>query len=127
MSAKFKMHPKTGITEKFFSYVLRELDYTPLFHKWGRIGVEALSAATPVDSGETASSWSYKVKKEEGKVVLYFLNDVIVGYVSLAALIQTGHLSRSGTFVPGVDYINPAIQPIIEGLQQEIAEELDKV
>lgn len=28
-------------------------------NKYGRQGVEALKAATPVDSGETANSWYY--------------------------------------------------------------------
>ena len=32
-----------------------------MFEKYGKQGVAALASATPVDSGKTANSWSYKV------------------------------------------------------------------
>ena len=37
-----------------------------IFNKYGKKGVDALSAATPVDSGKTASSWYYKIEKVQG-------------------------------------------------------------
>lgn len=35
--------------------------------KYGQAGVAALAAATPVDSGLTAKSWSYKVTNRGGR------------------------------------------------------------
>ena len=37
-----------------------------MLDKYGREGVAALSSATPVDSGETASSWYYQIKQSHG-------------------------------------------------------------
>lgn len=124
MSGKFKFDKKNGVTEKFFEFYKGKRDITSIFQKWGEKGVKALSAATPVSTGETASSWSYEIEKEGEKIILYFLNDVVVGQVALAALLQTGHLSKSGSFVAGIDYINPALEPIVEGLQNDIYKEL---
>ena len=42
--------------EQFFNRVLKR-DYLNILSEYGRKGVEALSAATPVHTGETASSW----------------------------------------------------------------------
>ena len=33
--------------------------------KFGREGVAALASATPVDSGETASSWYYQIENKK--------------------------------------------------------------
>ena len=32
--------------------------------KYGREGVAALASATPVDTGQTANSWHYKIEQE---------------------------------------------------------------
>lgn len=34
--------------------------------KYGRAGVAALAAATPVDTGKTAASWRYEIVQEKG-------------------------------------------------------------
>ena len=34
--------------------------------KYGREGVAALSSMTPIDSGETANSWYYKIENQNG-------------------------------------------------------------
>lgn len=127
MSHKFTFTPWTGLTEEFFKRsktINRNL--RKIFHKWGPLGVEALSNATPVDTGETATSWFYNVNIVDSKIELVFSNDVIVGNTTLAYLLEVGHMSRSGTFVPGHNYINPAIEPIFEGLQKDVNEELKK-
>ena len=41
---------------------LDKFDARSVLEEYGRLGVGALSAATPVSTGETASKWSYKVK-----------------------------------------------------------------
>ena len=34
-------------------------------NKYGRQGVAALASATPIDSGETASSWYYEIENNK--------------------------------------------------------------
>ena len=43
--------------------------------KYGRKGVEALSSATPIESGKTAESWYYKIERGKDTVAIYFCND----------------------------------------------------
>ena len=43
---------------------------TNLLNKYGRMGVNALKSATPVDTGLTASSWYYKIVQRDGSVSL---------------------------------------------------------
>lgn len=123
----FSFRPGTGDTEKFFKGV-KSLNLRPIFVKWGERGVSALAAATPRNTGETANSWRYNIERPGHKWVLTFLNDeVLAGGVLLAVILQYGHLSRSGSFVEGTDYINPAMKPIFDGLQSDIYEELSKL
>ena len=41
-----------------------------LLDRYGQKGVAALSAATPVDSGETAASWDYEIVNKKGSASL---------------------------------------------------------
>lgn len=40
--------------------------------KYGREGVAALASATPIDSGQTANSWYYKIENETERQRLRF-------------------------------------------------------
>ena len=40
--------------------------------KYGRAGVAALASATPVDSGLTASSWSYEITNKNGTATISY-------------------------------------------------------
>lgn len=85
-----------------------------ILDKYGREGVAALSSATPVDSGETASSWYYEIKHEKGSASITFNNSNINEGVPIAIILQYGHGTGTGGWVEGRDYINPAIQPIFD-------------
>ena len=83
--------------------------------KYGRKGVEALSSATPIESGKTAESWYYKIERGEDTVAIYFCNDnTTPDGTPIAILLQYGHGTRNGGYVEGKDFINPAIVPIFE-------------
>lgn len=82
--------------------------------KYGRAGVAALSSATPVDSGETASSWYYKIEHQNGRASINFYNSNVNQGVPIAIILQYGHATGTGGWVEGRDYINPAIQPIFD-------------
>ena len=94
--------------------------------KYGREGVAALAAATPVDTGKTASSWEYEITRNKDSVTLTFKNTNIVNGVPIAIILQYGHGTRNGGYVKGRDYINPAIQPIFDRIADEAWREVTK-
>ena len=95
--------------------------------KYGREGVAALSSATPVDSGLTASSWYYKVEHTNGSAKINFYNSNIQNGVPIAIILQYGHGTGNGGWVQGRDYINPAIQPIFDQIADKAWREVTKL
>lgn len=95
--------------------------------KYGRQGVEALSANTPVRTGLTAASWYYEIEDKKGLVELRFCNSNIQNGVPIAIILQYGHATRNGGWVEGRDYINPAIQPIFDEIAQNAWKEVTRV
>jgi hypothetical protein len=94
--------------------------------RYGREGVQALSSATPVDTGLTARSWYYKITHERGTVSISFHNSNIQNGVPIAIILQYGHGTKNGGWVQGRDYINPAIQPIFDKLLNDAWKEVRK-
>ena len=92
--------------------------------KYGKEGIQALMAATPVDTGLTASLWHYDINlsKDSSSISLY--NDNIDNGVPIAIILNYGHGTRNGGYVKGRNYINPAIQPIFDKLAQEAWKEV---
>lgn len=101
--------------EKYLKKSLGQ-DYMSVLEKYGREGVQALSSATPVDSGDTASSWYYKIVRENGKISIVWCNNHVNKGCNIAVILQYGHATRQGGYVSGRDYINPALQPIFDEL-----------
>lgn len=97
------------------------------FDKYGRMGIEALSSATPIDTGLTAESWYYETKITKSGIKLSFRNSNVVDGVPIAIIIQYGHATRNGGYVQGRDYINPAIQPIFDQIANDMWGEVTKL
>lgn len=95
--------------------------------KYGREGVAALASATPVDSGLTASSWYYKIERQNGSASINFYNSNINEGVPIAIILQYGHGTGTGGWVEGRDYINPAIQPIFDKIADDAWKEVAKL
>lgn len=95
---------------------------------YAKQGVEALKSATPRDSGETAESWDYRIVKERQRLKIVFINNNVVGSenVPVAIMLQYGHASKNGSWVEGLDYINPALRPIFNDLANKIWKEVSK-
>lgn len=87
--------------------------------RYGQEGVNALRAATPVDSGITAASWGYEVILTSTSASIVWINTNDVGK-PLAILLQYGHGTGTGGYVQGRDYINPAIKPVFDRIEQEV-------
>lgn len=95
--------------------------------KYGREGVAALASATPVDSGETASSWYYEIEHSNGSATITFNNSHVNKGVPIAIILQYGHGTGTGGWVEGRDYINPAIQPIFDKIVDAAWKEVTKL
>ncbi len=114
--------PRFTKTEAFFDK-LRRFDARPTLEIFGALGVSALSAATPVDTGETAGKWSYEVKGNKERYTLTWYNSEMAGRTPLVILLQYGHATKSGWFVSGRDFINPALRPIYDALPTVLIQE----
>jgi hypothetical protein len=97
-----------------------------ILDKYGREGVAALASVTPVETGLTASSWSYEIVRRNGSVAVEFHNSNIQNGVPIAIILQYGHGTRNGGWVQGRDYINPAIQPIFIKLANDAWREVTR-
>ena len=110
------------------NYLIRLLkgDKYALLDKYGQIGVKMLHDATPVDTGKTADSWSYRIEHKDGQWCLWFENSNINKGVPIAVILQYGHGTGTGGWVEGRDYINPVIRPVYMKILQEIRTEIFK-
>lgn len=96
-------------------------------HQIGREGVAALGPATPKDSGATAMGWDYKISSKGGKHEIAWINKANPGTsANVALLIQLGHGTRNGGYVPPIDYINPALRGIFSTAGDRLAKEMFK-
>ena len=118
-----------GDFSKVTSYFkrLKESAIIDVLDRYGRDGVTALSSATPVDTGKTASSWYYTIERKNGTSSIVFHNSNVDDGVLIAIIIQYGHGTRTGGWVQGRDYINPAIQPIFDRIATEAWREVTKL
>lgn len=95
--------------------------------KFGIRGVRALEEATPQDTGKTATSWSYKIERNDREVkIIYYNSNVVDDWCNIAILIQYGHATKNGGWVEGIDYINPALAPVFKNIADEVWEEVQK-
>lgn len=115
-----------GDFSKFNRYLERLKEAVKLgdLNKYGRQGVQALSSATPIESGETANSWYYKINRTKESVAITFHNSNIQNGVPIAIILQYGHGTGTGGYVEGRDYINPAIQPIFDKMAEDAWKEV---
>ncbi len=100
------------------------------FEDADRIGYECvkkLQEVTPKDSGLTAESWSYEVKKNRNSVTVQLNNTNIQNGMNIALLIDFGHATPNGRWIEGKQYIDPAIQSIFLQALDDKWEELKKL
>lgn len=121
ISQKGDFSKLTGFLERMKNVIkIGDLD------KYGREGVAALSAATPKESGLTANSWYYEIERSKDSVSISFHNSNVNKGVPIAIILQYGHGIRNGGYVEGIDYINPAIQPLFNKIAEDAWEEVTK-
>lgn len=123
MSIIFRQHGDFLKTERFLKRADRSLNHFN-FDKYGEMGVAALKANTPRDTGKTAESWSYEVIQSKEAVRVIWKNSNVVKGVPIAIILQYGHGTRNGGYVQGRDYINPSLQPIFDEMARDMWKEV---
>lgn len=122
----FKQKGDFSKLTRYFERV-KEAAKIGVLDKYGKAGVAALASATPVESGKTAASWDYEIKRQNGSVSIEFTNSNINKGVIIAIILQYGHGTGTGGWVQGRDYINPAIQPIFDKIVEDAWREVTKL
>ena len=95
-----------------------------LLSQYGELGVRALAAATPVESGATAAAWGFEIEHSGDSWSIHWTNDNFNKGVNIAVILQYGHGTGTGGYVAGRDYINPAIVPIFEQIANDAWKEV---
>ena len=88
--------------------------------------MSALAAATPLESGKTASSWTYEIQNGASGSRITFSNTHINNGVNIAIILQYGHGTGTGGWVEGRDYINPAIRPVFDNIADAVWKEVTR-
>ena len=109
----------------------REQEIRKVLDYYGQMGVEALSAATPVKTGKTAGSWYYEISiKSVGKgysVELSWHNsNRTEDGIPIVILLRYGHATGGGGYVQGYDFITPAIAPIFDEIKESVWTEVTR-
>ena len=89
----------------------------------GKAIVKALEDATPVKSGETAKSWSYRITQTSRGQDLEIYNTHINNGVNIAIILHYGHGTGTGGYVPPRPYIDEAIISVYKKAINKVLED----
>lgn len=112
-------------TEKWLASIASGSIFQAL-DRFGQQGVEALRAATPEDTTNTANCWEYEIVRDGKSYSIIWNNTNIQDGRPIAILLQYGHATRTGGYVEGRDYINPALKPIFDKMADQVWKEVAK-
>lgn len=101
-----------------------------IFDKYGKLGVELLSDATPKDTGKTSESWSYNVSKINDGYMVNWQNSNRSsegkGGIPIVVLIRYGHTTRNGGYVAPNDFLTPVKKKLFDELANNLWSEVKK-
>jgi len=106
-------------TESFL-HAVQKLPIEQIIAPYAQMGVDALNAATPKDSGLAAGSWGYVISNKGGKVTISWTNVDVENGFPVAVMLQYGYGTGTGGYVAGRDYINPAMKPIFDQISEAV-------
>lgn len=100
-------------------------DPTKALESIGESGVKALSSNTPRDTGQTASGWNHKVSKNKGMSEVAWINNAHPeSSANVAVLIDKGHGTRNGGYVPPKPFIKKSMDEVYKTAGDKLAKEL---
>lgn len=85
-----------------------------------REGVIALASSTPVETGLSAASWDYEIKRSKGSLLIAWKNSDVENGFPVVIMLQYGYGTGTGGYVQGRDFINPAIKPIFDQIANKV-------
>lgn len=94
------------------------------FDRYGQMGVRALEQASPVDKGDMARSWKYRIVQNRGSVTIEWYNTDSNDGENIAILVQYGHGTGTGGYVEGRDFINPAMKDVFQTIADQLWKEV---
>lgn len=114
---------------------LLKLDVQNVLDKYGKVGVEALSRATPRRTGRTAESWSYSTevtRGANGKVasasITWFNSNTTASNstknIPIVILIEYGHGTRRGKYVPPHPFVSDSLKPVFDDIYMALWKEV---
>ena len=106
----------------------RQKTVEKVLNELGQMGVDALSAATPVKTGKTAASWHYAVVTDsQNRTSIHWYNDNTTrDGDNIVLLLVNGHGTRDKHYVKGRDFVTPAIEPIFDTIANKAWLEVTK-
>ena len=98
-----------------------------ILNKYGQIGVDSLRLWTPKDTGLTSESWKYRIVRDKNGSSIEWYNTNVQDGIRVAVVLQYGHATKSGAFIQGRDYINPAMIPVFKEITERVWKEVTSV
>lgn len=109
------------LKEKSNNDIFKELDSV------ARDGTSKLSSATPRNTGETASGWDSKITKKGDVAEIAWTNHAHPeAGINIAKIIELGHGTGTGGYVPPIPYIKNAMEPVWKNMENKVTKELLK-
>ncbi len=86
-------------------------------------GTNRLRNGTPEDTGETASGWESSIEMGRNSLEISWKNTAHPeSEINVAKLIELGHGTRTGGYVPPRPYIKQAMAPVWKRLDKDVEE-----
>lgn len=116
---EFLSKGSTSSMEQFLN-AMQRLDIRGIVTPFAEEGVNALRAATPIDTGLASESWYYEIDTSGNTVTISWHNKDIENGFPVAIMLQYGYGTGTGGYVHGRDYINPALRPIFDNIADAV-------
>lgn len=100
-------------TNRFLKSIKNKKIYQ-ILDSYGQKGVSILRDNTPIRTGASASSWTYKSKITNSSIVLEWHNTNLSndGKTPVVVLIIKGHGTRTGGYVAPNDFVTPVMEDL---------------
>lgn len=123
-----KMKGSFNRTELFFKKI-QHLYNSGVLDVIAQETVEELKKVTPKKDYNNkklslADAWSYEIVKDKKRIVIYFNNSIVENGVNIALIVNDGHLTKSGRWVPGQHYVEEPIDNACNKILKHIREDL---
>lgn len=125
---KISFESKGGF-EKITDWLKQASSYDPsiALNSIAKEGTRSLASKTPKSTGETAAGWTEKITTTGNITEIAWMNTAHPDAgVNIAKLIELGHGTGTGGYVPPQPYIKEAMNPVWDSIDSKVVKELIK-